>query len=80
MTKSHALAIALGRHYHARETVGFEYDGRPLRFAQTSAVVGLSAIMGRPAHSGIMVYRVRDGQVDAGTFAPLDASGAAASR
>jgi hypothetical protein len=78
VTKAHPLAIALGGHYHARETIGFEYSGKMLRFAQSSAVVGPSVLMGQGARSGVMVYHVRDGQVDAGTFVPLDAPGAAA--
>lgn len=79
VTKAHTLAIALGGHYHAREQVGFEYSGKQLRFAQTSAVVGPAPLMGQMARSGVMVYRVSDGVVDAGTFVPLDAPGAAPS-
>ena len=75
VTRSHPLAIALGGHYHAREQVGFEYSGRQLRFAQTSAVVGPAPLMGQMARSGVMVYHVSDGVVDAGTFVPLDAPG-----
>ncbi len=78
VTKDHPLAIALGGHYHAREQVGFEFGGRMLRFAQTAAVVGPSSIMGWPARSGVTVYRVSDGVVDAGTFVPLDTPGGAA--
>ena len=75
VTKSHPLAIALGGHYHLREQVSFEFGGRLLRFHQTAAVVGPSAVMGQPARSGITFYRVSDGVVDAGTFIPLDAPG-----
>ncbi|MBI3792076.1 MAG: metallophosphoesterase [Gemmatimonadetes bacterium] len=78
LTKAHPLAIALGGHYHAREAVTFDYGGTQLRFQQSSAVVGPAPQMGKMARSGVMLYRVSDGVVDAGTFIPLDPPGAAA--
>lgn len=67
------LAIALGGHMHRREVLRYETASGTKRFAQTAAVVG-------PPHgegplgirSGITVYRVRQRQVDDGTFIPLD--------
>ena len=80
VTRTHPLALALGGHYHTREQVAFEYAGAMLRFAQTSAVVGPSAMMGTPQRSGIMLYRVTDARIDGGTFVALDPPTAAPGR
>ena len=77
VTATHPLAVALGGHYHTREQVQFEYGGRLLRFAQTSAVVGPVPFLGGMQRSGVTLYQVIDGQVDGGTFIPLDPSPAA---
>jgi hypothetical protein len=61
--------LALGGHLHTRETLRFE--GSPIRFFQSAAVVGPTR--GGPFNftSGIVVYRVKNGEVDDGTFVPL---------
>ena len=61
--------LALGGHMHTRETLRFE--GSPIRFFQSAAVVGPSR--GGPFNfrSGIVVYRVRNGKIDDGTFVPM---------
>lgn len=61
--------LALGGHMHVRETL--RYEGTPIRFFQSAAVVGPSDGAGLNFTSGIVVYRVKNGQVDDGTFLPL---------
>lgn len=62
--------IALAGHMHVREQL--TYAGIPTRFYQTAAVVGPGGTDPLAFPSGVVVYRVRDGQVDDGTFVPID--------
>jgi hypothetical protein len=62
--------LALGGHFHARETIVLGERQPETRFHQTSAVVGHSA----NDVSGVTLYRVRNGVVDDGTFLPLEIS------
>ena len=62
--------IALGGHMHVREQLSFA--GIPTRFYQTAAVVGPGGTDPLAFPSGVVVYRVRDGKVDDGTFVPID--------
>jgi Icc protein len=64
--------LALGGHIHAAERLAYETDGLRTRFEQTAAVVGPSEGAGLNFPSGITLYRVRDGVIDAGRFLPLD--------
>lgn len=66
---SSRLPIALGGHMHAREQL--RYQGVPTRFYQTGAVVGPSGQGSMRFPSGVVVYRVRNGTVDDGTFVPI---------
>jgi hypothetical protein len=61
--------LALGGHLHTREMLRFE--GSPIRFFQSAAVVGPTS--GGPFNftSGIVVYRVKNRKIDDGTFVPL---------
>jgi 3',5'-cyclic AMP phosphodiesterase CpdA len=68
----HPLVLALGGHMHAREVVRYEAEGSPIRFEQAAAVVGPSEAGSLRMRSGVTLYRVRDGRIDAGTFVPLD--------
>ena len=61
--------LALGGHMHTRETLRFE--GSPIRFFQSAAVVGPSRGGPFDFRSGIVVYRVRNGKIDDGTFVPM---------
>lgn len=70
--KNHRLEVALGGHFHTRETLNYESQGARLRFYQTAAVVGPNEYKGISMTSGITLYRVRNGKVDEGTFIPLD--------
>ncbi len=68
----HRLEIALGGHMHTSESLAFETVAGKVRFHQTAAVVGPNEVPGLQFVSGVTLYRVRDGQVDDGTFLPLD--------
>ncbi len=68
------LVLALGGHIHIRERLLYEIDGVPTRFEQTAAIVGPSGDNTLRFKSGFVVYRVRNGVIDAGTFVPLDAA------
>lgn len=68
------LILALGGHVHIRERLLYEIDGVPTRFEQSAAIVGPSGDGTLRFKSGFVVYHVRDGVVDAGTFVPLDPS------
>ncbi|MGE0362438.1 MAG: metallophosphoesterase [Vicinamibacterales bacterium] len=62
--------LALGGHIHLRELIRY---GSPVatRFEQAAAIVGGGSGT-VPATSGVTLYSVRNGEVDAGTFIPLD--------
>jgi len=59
---------------HIRERLLYEIDGVPTRFEQSAAIVGPSGDAALRFKSGFVVYHVRDGAIDAGTFVPLDLS------
>ncbi len=69
----HPLVLALGGHMHARELVRYEAEGHPIRFEQAAAVVGPSEAGSLRMRSGVTLYHVQDGRIDAGTFIPHDA-------
>jgi len=71
--RQHRFDLALSGHHHMREKLYFESHGVKTRFYMTSAVrddaldrSGLDMI------SGVMLYRVNAGEIDEGTFIPLD--------
>ena len=70
--RNRRLVVALGGHVHIRERLLYEIDGVPTRFEQSAAIVGPSGDAALRFKSGFVVYRVRDGVIDAGTFVPLD--------
>jgi Calcineurin-like phosphoesterase len=72
--RTHPYPVALGGHIHMRETLRYESAGGPLRFDQAAAVVDDDEGADVRMVSGITLYRVRDGQVDDGTFVPLGAA------
>jgi len=67
--RGHPYDLALGGHMHVREQLRFE--GSPIRFYQTAAVVGPSEGSGLTLSSGVTVYHVRGGRIDDGRFVPL---------
>jgi Icc protein len=65
----HPYDLALGGHMHVREQL--RYEGTPIRFFQTAAVVGPSEGAGIKFSSGVTVYRVKAGKIDDGRFLPF---------
>jgi hypothetical protein len=70
----HPYPLALGGHIHFREVITYAPGAGGTRFEQAAAVVGPSPQGGMAHPSGIAVYRVRAGRIDAGTFVPLDST------
>jgi 3',5'-cyclic AMP phosphodiesterase CpdA len=70
--KRHQHTLALGGHFHARESLEFEMEGGRSRFHQAAAVVGKRSGGGFELKSGVTVYEVRAGKIDDGRFIPLD--------
>ena len=70
--KDHPYPLALGGHIHMRESIEYVIEGRRIRFHQAAAVVGPTDVAGLTMRSGITLYRVRAGEIDDGTFVPLD--------
>jgi len=64
--------LALGGHVHMRELIQYGWQGEPRRFENAAAVVAPTKVAGREFPSGITLYRVRGGVIDAGTFVRLD--------
>ncbi len=69
--------LALGGHVHVRELIRFEVEGVSVRFEQSAATVATTEAAGRRFTSGVTLYTVRDGVIDAGRFVPLDPPAAA---
>ncbi|HXT14924.1 MAG TPA: metallophosphoesterase [Gemmatimonadaceae bacterium] len=70
--RGHRWVLALGGHMHAAEKLVFETEGGRTRFEQAAAVVGPNGGGDLVAPSGITVYTVRNGVIDAGRFVRLD--------
>jgi hypothetical protein len=70
--RGHPWVLALGGHMHASEKLVFQTEGVPTRFEQAAAVVGGGQIQDVVVPSGITLYTVRDGSIDAGRFIRLD--------
>jgi len=71
--RGHPWVLALGGHMHTAEKLVFQTEGVPTRFEQAAAVVGRNEasddVIGS---SGITLYTVRNGSIDAGRFIRLD--------
>lgn len=63
--------LALGAHAHAGEKIALEIGGVQTRFEQSPAVVGPSRRGPLTFESGVTLYTVRKGVIDAGQFLPL---------
>ena len=70
--RKHRHVLALGGHMHTTERIEYEMLGGTTRFNQVSAVVGNSRGAGLESISGITLYRVNNGVIDAGRFIPLE--------
>ncbi len=68
----HPWPLALGGHMHTRETLHYEAGAVATRFEQAAAIVGPNEAGPLVMTSGLTLYRVEDGKIDAGTFLPLD--------
>ena len=64
--------LALGGHMHGTERIEYEMTGGKTRFNQVSAVVANARGAGLESISGVTLYRVRNGEIDAGRFIPLE--------
>ena len=71
--RGHPWVLALGGHMHTAEKLIFQTEGLPTRFEITAAVVGAGEVTeDLVTVSGITVYTVRDGVIDAGRFVRMD--------
>jgi predicted MPP superfamily phosphohydrolase len=66
--------LALGGHIHGTERIEYEIEGLKTRFNQVAAIIAPPRGAGLTFISGVMLYRVKNGVIDAGQFIPLDAS------
>lgn len=73
--RKHRHVLALGGHMHATERIEYEIAGVRTRFNQVSAVVGNTKGAGLESISGVTLYHVKNGQIDAGRFIPLERAG-----
>jgi predicted MPP superfamily phosphohydrolase len=64
--------LALGGHIHGTERIQYEIGGVNTRFNQISATIAGPRGAGLQFVSGVMLYRATRGEIDAGTFVPLD--------
>ena len=56
---------------HTTERIEYEMIGGTTRFNQVSAVVGNARGAGLESISGVTLYHVKNGVIDAGRFMPL---------
>ncbi len=68
-TRRHVLAI--GAHLHSGERITFINEGVETRFEQSPAIVGPSRAGSLTFPSGVVVYTVHEGKIDAGKFIPV---------
>jgi hypothetical protein len=71
--RGHPYVLALGSHMHAPEHASFMSDGVELRSEVSAAIVGGQEVGPVIIPSGLTLYRVRGGKIDAGQFVRLDA-------
>jgi predicted MPP superfamily phosphohydrolase len=64
--------LALGGHLHATERIEYETAGVKTRFNNISATIGAPRNAAGLSLSGVTLYHVKDGVIDAGRFIPLD--------
>ncbi len=71
LLRTHPFPLALGGHHHTRQLFFLETEGQQTRFEQTAAIVAPVEGDGFKMPSGITVYNVKDGKIDAGTFVKI---------
>ena len=69
--RTHRHVLALGGHIHGGEHIEYDVDGLRTRFNQAPAIVGPQSAAGMQFLSGVTLYTVRRGIIDAGRFIPL---------
>jgi len=72
LIQSRPYPLSLSGHYHARQKFNYESTGQNTRFEQTGAVVGDGGEGNVVMKSGVVLYKVKNGIIDAGQFLPLD--------
>jgi hypothetical protein len=65
--------LALGGHIHGTERIEYEIAGVKTRFNQVAAIIAGPRGAGLSFISGVTLYHVKNGVIDAGQFIPLDA-------
>ncbi len=70
--QTHPHPLSLAGHFHARQIFRYESTGQNTRFEQTAAIVGNGGEGDIEMKSGFVVYKVKSGSIDGGTFVPLD--------
>ncbi|MEO7988084.1 MAG: metallophosphoesterase [Chryseolinea sp.] len=68
--KPYNFVLSLAGHYHFRQL--FSIEGINTRFEQTAAVIAPVQTPYTTLPSGVTVYKVVNGKIDAGQFIPLD--------
>jgi hypothetical protein len=71
--RTHNHVLALGGHIHGTERIEYEIAGVKTRFNQVSATIAPPRGAGLQFISGVTIYTVKNGVIDAGRFVPLDA-------
>jgi hypothetical protein len=66
--------LALGGHIHGTERIEYEIAGLKTRFNQVSAIIAGPRGAGMTFVSGVTLYRVKNGVIDAGQFIPLESA------
>jgi predicted MPP superfamily phosphohydrolase len=64
--------LALGGHIHGTEKIEYEIAGVKTRFNQIAAAIAAPRGAGLQFLSGVELYHVQNGVIDAGKFIPLD--------
>ena len=72
LLKKNNFSLALAGHLHSQESLSYELEGMRIRFNQSSAILGDISFKGMHMASGVVLYRVMDGEIDDGEFIPLD--------
>ncbi len=78
--RPHNHVLAIGAHIHAGERITYITDGAQTRFEQSPAIVGPSGIPPFTFPSGVIVYTVHAGKIDAGEFIPVTTAPATGAR
>lgn len=70
--QTHPYPVSLAGHFHARQIFRYQSRGQNTRFEQTAAIVGDGGADKIEMVSGVVLYKIKNGAIDEGTFIPLD--------